>query len=112
MRGDVVLTCQTCHRDSPGESSEPGSDQGGSFPFRKPNKAVYTLETSRTAGGVPRFSRDFREDLRHWTRMPERISRASRHRVSLQGGREWCPCSLFPERVANKRVNSPGRNRP
>jgi hypothetical protein len=89
-----------------------GSDQGGSFPVRKRNTGVYTLERSRTARGVPRFSRDFRENLHRWTRMPERISRACRHRVSLQGGPECCPCSRFRERVANKRVNSPGRNRP
>ena len=37
--------------------------------------------------------------------MPERVSHACRCRVSLPRGRQWDPCSLFAERVANKRVN-------
>jgi hypothetical protein len=36
-----------------------------------------------TARGVPRFSRDFCEDLRRWTRIPGRVSRACRYPVSL-----------------------------
>jgi hypothetical protein len=63
---------------SPGR---PGSSiRGPGFPFRKRNKGVYTLERSRTNRQMLRFSHDFCENLRRWTRVPGRISRACRHR--------------------------------